>query len=362
VAWNPEIAKLAREHNDANILVVPARFVSEQLGMDILKTWLDTPFEGGRHSRRVEMDRELEERAALALPRCERYQLFRRDGRIELHPDATVDLAARYDALSKPAPVRHAVRQQFGFEAARDGLARAGGRSRRDSVLTHASSVNRCSHRDLCWNRGGLSGCFARSESMKRVYRQGASSKKVLEVSGLSIRRGDPRFPLAQAVIVAIERYGASSAHGSSARANYLLKWEAIRSSREQGATSYDLWGLATGGIAHFKTGFGGREVRYIGVADPAERDRLLGGALGLLHLIHFDEPFGLELMAERLKALRPLEGQDQDHEQEVRYIFSGTLIPSRSRPLARTRAVNSHSASRELRAGSSDFRTGHAS
>ena len=54
VAWNPEIAKLAREHNDANILVVPARFVSEQLGMDILKTWLDTPFEGGRHSRRVE--------------------------------------------------------------------------------------------------------------------------------------------------------------------------------------------------------------------------------------------------------------------------------------------------------------------
>ena len=54
VAWNPEIAKLAREHNDANILVVPARFVSEQLGVDILKTWLDTPFEGGRHSRRVE--------------------------------------------------------------------------------------------------------------------------------------------------------------------------------------------------------------------------------------------------------------------------------------------------------------------
>jgi ribose 5-phosphate isomerase B len=54
VAWNPEIAKLAREHNDANILVVPARFVTEQVGIDILKTWLDTPFEGGRHSRRVE--------------------------------------------------------------------------------------------------------------------------------------------------------------------------------------------------------------------------------------------------------------------------------------------------------------------
>jgi lipid II:glycine glycyltransferase (peptidoglycan interpeptide bridge formation enzyme) len=63
---------------------------------------------------------------------------------------------------------------------------------------------------------------------------------------------------------------------GGESRANYLLKWEAIRSSRELGATSYDLWGLATGGIAHFKTGFGGREVRYIGawdlVLDPLGR------------------------------------------------------------------------------------------
>ena len=54
VAWNPEIAKLAREHNDSNVLVVPARFVSEELGIAILKTWLDTPFEGGRHARRVD--------------------------------------------------------------------------------------------------------------------------------------------------------------------------------------------------------------------------------------------------------------------------------------------------------------------
>jgi ribose 5-phosphate isomerase B len=54
VAWNPDIAKLAREHNDSNVLVVPARFVSEELGIAILKTWLDTPFEGGRHARRVD--------------------------------------------------------------------------------------------------------------------------------------------------------------------------------------------------------------------------------------------------------------------------------------------------------------------
>ena len=53
VAWNPDIAKLAREHNDANVLVVPARFVSEEDGVAILKAWLDTPYEGGRHARRV---------------------------------------------------------------------------------------------------------------------------------------------------------------------------------------------------------------------------------------------------------------------------------------------------------------------
>jgi len=54
VAWTPEIAELARKHNDANVLVLPARFVSEEDGVAILKAWLDTPFEGGRHGRRVE--------------------------------------------------------------------------------------------------------------------------------------------------------------------------------------------------------------------------------------------------------------------------------------------------------------------
>jgi lipid II:glycine glycyltransferase (peptidoglycan interpeptide bridge formation enzyme) len=65
-----------------------------------------------------------------------------------------------------------------------------------------------------------------------------------------------------------VEPYGGMTAAGAETRANYLLKWEAIRSSREAGAHTYDLWGLATGGIAHFKTGFGGREVRYIGAWD----------------------------------------------------------------------------------------------
>jgi ribose 5-phosphate isomerase B len=53
VAWTAEIAHLAREHNDANVLVLPARFVDEEQGVTILREWLNTPFAGGRHARRV---------------------------------------------------------------------------------------------------------------------------------------------------------------------------------------------------------------------------------------------------------------------------------------------------------------------
>ena len=53
VTWSPEVAELARSHNDANVLVLPARFVSDDEAVKILKTWLETPFEGGRHERRV---------------------------------------------------------------------------------------------------------------------------------------------------------------------------------------------------------------------------------------------------------------------------------------------------------------------
>jgi ribose 5-phosphate isomerase B len=53
VVWSPEIAELARKHNDANVLILPARFLSEADAEKILDVWLDTPFEGGRHERRV---------------------------------------------------------------------------------------------------------------------------------------------------------------------------------------------------------------------------------------------------------------------------------------------------------------------
>lgn len=52
--WEPELARLARAHNDANALVLPARFIAPELAIEILEVFLTTPFEGGRHERRIE--------------------------------------------------------------------------------------------------------------------------------------------------------------------------------------------------------------------------------------------------------------------------------------------------------------------
>ena len=54
LCWSPEIVALAREHNDANILCLPARFVTEGDALTMLQTFLDTPFAGGRHQARVD--------------------------------------------------------------------------------------------------------------------------------------------------------------------------------------------------------------------------------------------------------------------------------------------------------------------
>ncbi len=54
IAWNNELASLARQHNDANVLAIPARFVSEQLALSMVDIFLKTAFEGGRHQRRVD--------------------------------------------------------------------------------------------------------------------------------------------------------------------------------------------------------------------------------------------------------------------------------------------------------------------
>lgn len=54
VCWNEEISKLARSHNDANICALPGRFLNEAEALLIVKTFLNTSFEGGRHKRRID--------------------------------------------------------------------------------------------------------------------------------------------------------------------------------------------------------------------------------------------------------------------------------------------------------------------
>lgn len=60
LCWNEEIASLARQHNDANILSLPARFIPEELALKIVDIFLNTDFEGGRHQRRVEKINKLQ--------------------------------------------------------------------------------------------------------------------------------------------------------------------------------------------------------------------------------------------------------------------------------------------------------------
>ena len=54
VCWSEDISRLARSHNDANICALPGRFLSEAEAILIVKVFLSTPFEGGRHKRRIE--------------------------------------------------------------------------------------------------------------------------------------------------------------------------------------------------------------------------------------------------------------------------------------------------------------------
>ncbi len=54
LCWQEDIARLSREHNNANILCMPGRFISDEQGIRILKQFLNTSFEGGRHQKRID--------------------------------------------------------------------------------------------------------------------------------------------------------------------------------------------------------------------------------------------------------------------------------------------------------------------
>jgi ribose 5-phosphate isomerase B len=54
LVWNNELAKLIRLHNNANVICLPARFISKEQALEFVQTFLATDFEGGRHGRRVD--------------------------------------------------------------------------------------------------------------------------------------------------------------------------------------------------------------------------------------------------------------------------------------------------------------------
>ncbi|MDB9931183.1 ribose 5-phosphate isomerase B [Flavobacteriales bacterium] len=53
LCWTKELCELARQHNNANVLSIPARFISEKLALEIVEAFIKTDFEGGRHERRI---------------------------------------------------------------------------------------------------------------------------------------------------------------------------------------------------------------------------------------------------------------------------------------------------------------------
>ncbi len=82
-----------------------------------------------------------------------------------------------------------------------------------------------------------------------------------------------------------IERYGASSSAGAAGRANYLVKWESIRTSRDLGMARYDMWGTDHEGVAAFKASFGGFERQYIGAWELVTNRLVHGGFAGVARL-----------------------------------------------------------------------------
>jgi ribose 5-phosphate isomerase B len=55
LCWNVESARLARQHNDANVISLGQRMIEEEVALEIVRIWLVTPFEGGRHLRRIQL-------------------------------------------------------------------------------------------------------------------------------------------------------------------------------------------------------------------------------------------------------------------------------------------------------------------
>lgn len=178
-----------------------------------------------------------------------------------------VDLRRPEDALW--SDMRSSARWSVN-RARRNGLAVV------DVGLTHLADVERMYH-ETAARAGFVPGSFS---AVVRAFAQDGDTRIIVARDGAD-------GPLAALVLVpcgerVIEVYGAATAAGTAKRASYLLKWEAMRSSRERGFTTYDMWGADDPGIAEFKAAFGGHQVEYVG-AWVLVTDRLAERALVLV-------------------------------------------------------------------------------
>lgn len=122
------------------------------------------------------------------------------------------------------------------------------------------------------------------------AYRETFLAFQRRDLGRLLVARDADGRPAATLMLLAcgdrvIERYGASSSAGAAGRANYLVKWEAIRSSRERGMRRYDMWGTEGAGLAEFKASFGGDERRYIGAWELVTNRLVHRGFAGLARI-----------------------------------------------------------------------------
>lgn len=123
------------------------------------------------------------------------------------------------------------------------------------------------------------------ADAMRRAGIAARAERTFTELWSILAPRGQARLlfaettdtgePIAALLLVScgrrvVDLYGGTTEEGGRRRANYLLKWEAIRRCKAAGFTGYDLWGLPRAGIEQFKSGFGGREVEYIGAWELA--------------------------------------------------------------------------------------------
>ncbi|MBW1936800.1 MAG: ribose-5-phosphate isomerase [Deltaproteobacteria bacterium] len=134
LCWNAETARLARQHNDANVLSLGARVIPQDEALEIVKIWLTTPFDGGRHLRRIKQIAEIESSAGLKS----------RNKKDSPSPTRTKKLQFQVDPKLKEPSVIHIPSEENWASEVPEWA-----RQRREEILSRIRS--KCAHMELEW-------------------------------------------------------------------------------------------------------------------------------------------------------------------------------------------------------------------